>query len=146
MARMSDEQRANLFEKFLAEEVQRPLDYFAHDSNASSDPKLQRLRDDHGWAAIGRWWCLVELLSAAEGHIIDVSRPQQWTRLAHSLEMDTADEARAFIDWLLSVGLLDRDAMASGHVMSARVMRNAERFAEAAAKGRMAVACRGDRK
>lgn len=146
MARMSDEERTNLFEKYMAEEVQRPLDYFAHDSNASADPKLQRLRDDHGWDAIGRWWCLVELLSAADGHIIDVSRPQQWRRLANAMEFETAESAEEFVSWLLSVGLLDQDAMGSGHLMSARVMRNAERVAEGIAKGRLAVACRGDRK
>ena len=146
MPRMTDEERAALYEKFVAEEVRRPLDYFAHDSNASADPKLQRLRDEHGWAAMGRWWTLVEVLSAAEGHLVDVSRPQQWRRLANALEFDDAGECREFVAWLLALGLLDRDAMEGGHVMSARVMKNAERAAEGIARGRMAVACRGDRK
>lgn len=145
MARMSDEERAALLERFTAEEVTRPLDYFPHDSNASADPKLQRLRDDHGWAAIGRWWALVELLSAAEGHLVDVSRPQQWRRLANALEFDDVDECQAFVAALLDVGLIDRDAARGGHVMSARVMRNAEKVAEGIARGRVAVACRMDR-
>lgn len=145
MARMTDEERAAALESIVAEEVRRPLDYFAHDANASDDPKLQRLRDDHGWEAMGRWWRVVELLSAAEGHLIDVSRPQQWRRLAYALEFDGADECAEFVGWLAECGLVDRDALHGGHVMSARVMRNAERVAEGIAKGRLMAMCRRDR-
>lgn len=145
MARMTEEERAAAMERIVAEEVRRPLDYFAHDSNASDDPKLQRLRDECGWEAMGRFWRLVELLSAAEGHLVDVSRPQQWTRLAHALEYDGADAAREFVARLVDCGLVDRDALENGHVMSARVIRNAERVAEGIAKGRVMAMCRRDR-
>lgn len=140
--RMTPEERANLLEKLTAEEVSRPLDYFAHDANASDDPKLQRLRDEHGWDAMGRWWRVVELLSAAEGHLIDVSRPQQWRRLAYALELEGADDAAEFVGWLVECGLVDRDALRGGHVMSARVMRNAERVANDVAKRKLAARAR----
>lgn len=140
MARMSDEERAAVLEQLVAEEVRKPMEYFFHDVNASSDAKLELLRDCCGWEAVGRWWALVEMLSKAEGHIIDVSRPQQWRRLSNALEFDDTRDCEEFVGRLVSCKLLDEDALANDHVMSARVIRNAERMAESAARRRLGAA------
>lgn len=132
--RVSEEERAAVLERLVADEVRKPMEYFFHDCNAHRDAKLEQLRDDHGMAALGRWWILVELLSAAEGHLITVQRPQQWRRLANELECESTEECREFVGWLVECRLIDAEALANDHVMSARVMRNAERMAESAAK------------
>lgn len=131
-----DERKA-LMEQLVSEEVMRPMDYFPHYVNASSDPKLQRLRDDHGWESVGRWWFLVELLHAAEGHAIDVSRPAQWRRLSNELEFDDVTQCRDFIAWLSALRLIDKDALEGGHVINKRVVENAEFYAKKRAAGRI---------
>lgn len=132
-----DEARRAKYEELYDEEVLRPMDFFPHDCNASDDPKLQRLRDEHGWEAMGRWWRIVEAMSAAQGHYLDVSREAQWARLAATLELEGADRAREFVGWLAECGLVDREALGNNHVMSARVIRNAEYVARRVASRRL---------
>lgn len=137
MSKPTDKERQAMLEGLVAEELRKPMAYFFHDSNARSDPKLELLRDEHGWAAMGRYWALVELLAEADSHLIEVRRPQQWKRLANALEFEDVAEAREFVGWLEAVGLIDREALAGGHVMSARLHRNAEKMAEGIARKRL---------
>jgi len=46
---------------------------FLHDSNASDDPKLIRLRLKYGWEAIGLYWALVERMRDNKGYKIKIS-------------------------------------------------------------------------
>lgn len=137
MPKMTADERAAALERLIAEEVRKPMAYFFHDSNARHDPKLELLRDEHGWDALGRWWALVEMLAEADGHLVEVTRPQQWRRLANSLELESVDDAKQFVAWLEECGLVDHEALASGHVMSPRLFRNAERMAENTAHKRL---------
>jgi hypothetical protein len=36
--------------------------YFSHDSNAKDDPKIIKLRINHGWKGYGLFWALIEML------------------------------------------------------------------------------------
>ena len=137
MPKMTADERAAALERLIAEEVRKPMAYFFHDANARHDPKLELLRDEHGWDALGRWWALVEMLAEADGHLVEVTRPQQWRRLANALEFDSVADAEQFVGWLEECGLVDREALASGHVMSPRLFRNAERMAENTAHKRL---------
>ena len=40
------------------------MDWFKHDTDAASDPKLMKLVMQHGWEGYGIWWRLVEILAA----------------------------------------------------------------------------------
>jgi hypothetical protein len=45
-------------------------EYFGHDYGARTDSKIMRLRmSAHGWAAVGIYWALVELMHERAGHI-----------------------------------------------------------------------------
>lgn len=43
--------------------------YFPHDFNARNDPKLQELLMKHGMAAIGVYWCIVEMMYEQGGEL-----------------------------------------------------------------------------
>jgi NADH:ubiquinone oxidoreductase subunit E len=45
------------------------IQYFTHDFNARSDPKLLNLRADLGMQGIGAYWCLIEILFEQKGYI-----------------------------------------------------------------------------
>lgn len=130
-------------QEYYGEEVTKPLDYIIHDTNAHDDPKLQDLRDDHGFDALGRYWLLAELLAGRVNHCYDVGRPNGWRRLAHDLEYGRSAEGvqacQAFVATLLSLGLLDRSSYADfKHVRCARIDRNADKYAREVAHKRFA--------
>ena len=139
---MTDSEKAEIERKkleFYAECVDEPMKYVVHDVNAHDDPKLQDLRDDHGFEALGRWWLLVELLASRKGHCYDVSRANGWKRLAHDLEYGRSDEqeCRDFIGTLVGLGLLNADAYARGEVRSSRIDSNASEYAKNVADKRL---------
>lgn len=43
--------------------------YFTHDYNARNDPKLQKLLMQHGMAAIGVYWCIIEMMYEQGGEL-----------------------------------------------------------------------------
>jgi hypothetical protein len=44
--------------------------YFPHDINSRNDPKIQKLIKDHGYAALGIFWCVVEMLYENNGQLL----------------------------------------------------------------------------
>lgn len=42
-------------------------EYFSHDYNARSDPKLRKLLMKEGIEGIGVYWCIIEMLYEQEG-------------------------------------------------------------------------------
>ena len=139
---MTDKERAEIERKrleFYAECVEEPMKFVFHDVNAHDDPKLQDLRDDHGFEALGRWWLLVELLASREGHAYDVSRKNGWRRLAQDLEYGRAneEECQDFIEVLAGLGLLNTEAFERGEVRSARIDSNASDYARNVADKRL---------
>lgn len=59
-------------------------EYFSHDYNARSDPKMVRLIMDHGMEGVGIYWCIVEMLYENGGYI-DLSECE---RIAFELRTD----------------------------------------------------------
>ena len=119
-------EKSRRWDEYFQEEQQKPLKWVKHDVDASDDERLQDLRDEHGFEALGRWWMLVEKLAGRKCHRYDVGRPNGWRRLAHELEFDSVDECREFVSWLIGYGLLSRESFDEfAHIASPRIDRNA---------------------
>ena len=136
----SDDEKAEKYQEFLQEEIGKPMRYVFHDVDASDDEKLEQLRDEHGFEAMGRWWLLVERMAGRKWHRFETRRAHGWERLARALEFDGDDaveRCKEFIGWLLELELLHRDSFEEcGYVRSERIERNAYQMAEGTA-GRM---------
>lgn len=116
--------------------------YFPHDSNAASDIKCQRLIMRRGFDGYGRWWRMCEHLASVKGHAVPFATDEDKLILGQVVgfdsgrfdELATIEETTAFIDDLLSIGLLktnDDDCLES-----ARMHQNAEYFGKRRAAGR----------
>lgn len=114
----------------------RPLEYFGHDANASSDIKCRRLMKRLGVEGYGRWWLLCETLASADWHRLDVSDGEGMELAADSL-MCGEEEAREFLDTAAALGLIDPGLYAEGVVSSDRMCRNAAAVGRKRAGGRL---------
>ncbi len=47
--------------------------YFSHDANAHNDPKILRLRVEHGWAGYGIYWLLIEMLFITDDSCLELA-------------------------------------------------------------------------
>lgn len=119
----------------IARRSREPMAYFPHDSNASGDIKCRRLIRRCGMEGYGRWWCLCELLAAADGHALPVETEEDVLIIAEALrftgggafdELRAVEECRGFLDMLLELGLVSPTG--DGGIASERMMRNAEFF------------------
>ena len=139
--RPTEQEKAEKFRELLQEEIGKPMRYVKHDADAHRDPKLEDLRDLHGFDALGRWWLLVELLASRQFHRYETDRPNGWARLAHDLEFfgdDAEERCREFVGWLLELRLLHAESFEDcGYVRSERIERNAYEMAEVSAYGRV---------
>ncbi len=150
MARELTEEQVAKRNQLYYEELAKPLRYVSHDCNAHDDPKLQDLRDDHGFAALGRWWLLVELLGGREGHRYDLARPNGWRRLSQDLEFgrneQAVEECKEFVDVLFELDLVNRELFANACTLASdRIDRNAREVARDIAGKRFATWCRENR-
>lgn len=126
------------FQRFYEEFLAKPLDYVRHDANARLDESLRRGVVDHGLEFSGRWWVLVECLSAKHGHRYDVSDETGWRILA--LDLSTCgvpwgvDECKEFVGQLASLGLVNAELLDERHVVcNDRLCREVDGYATAAA-------------
>lgn len=126
-----------------SELAQDRLAYFPHDSNASNDIKCQRLIRRLGWSGYGRWWRVCELLASNKGHVIPFSTEEDKLILGDVLqfgdgfnfcELLCIEEVTAFVDQLLSIGLLQTDE--NGCLENPRMHENALSFGKKRAAGR----------
>lgn len=106
-----------------------PLQWFAHDSHASDDDKIERLtvRDDGSvdFDLYGRWWVLCEALAASSTHELDWSTPRGRKVTCRRLKMDEG-ECGAFLARCVGVGLIDRRAWGErGAIVSERMLEQA---------------------
>lgn len=132
-----EEDRARAYQRYYEDALGEPMDWVRHDSNARTDEALEALRDELGFEGYGRWWLLVELLSARKGHGYDIGRPHGWEHLAHDMEWEV-EPTKGFVRWLLDHSLLSRESFeAFDYVRSERIMRNAEEYAESVAAKRL---------
>jgi hypothetical protein len=54
------------------------VDYFPHDSNACSGDTLTVLQSKYGNDGYALWFKLLEMLSATEGHYLNLNKPMKW--------------------------------------------------------------------
>lgn len=139
----TEQEKAEKLQEIMQEEMGKPLRYVKHDVDAHRDPKLEDLRDLHGFDALGRWWLLVELLASRQWHRYETDRPNGWARLAHDLEFfgdDAEERCREFIGWLLELRLLHQESFEEGgFVRSERIERNAYEMVEKSAQGNLGI-------
>ena len=132
-----EKEKAEAYQRYYEEALGEPLDWVRHDSNARTDDALEALRDELGFDGYGRWWLLVELLSARKGHGYDIGRAHGWEHLARDMEWEV-EPTKTFVAWLLDHGLLSRESFeAFDMVRSERIMRNAHEYAEGVAAKRL---------
>ena len=133
---LTDEERA-LFDRYVEEFTDKPLDYVRHDSNARLDDALRRATAKYGMGFYGAWWLLIELLSGNKRHAYDVADDAGWNLLA--IDMSTCgivwsvEECRTFCDRLAEFGLIDQECYERGKVINNRVCREVSKYAQAAA-------------
>ena len=103
---------------------EKPLEYFAHDSNAASDPKCRRLIRECGVAGYGRFWLLCEALASEPSHSLAVETNNDMENVAVTLDLDSVEEVAEFLRVLVRLGLV---VVEDGALSSHRMDRNAER-------------------
>lgn len=119
----------------IAEDAQKPLDYFSHDADAASDVKCRKLIRRCGMAGYGRWWRVCEMLAAATGHALSVTCEEDVDMLADDLEFDSPEELVDFLHTLCELGLLS--GMGDGVFTSDRMTDNAMKVGAKRAAGRL---------
>lgn len=118
---------------------QKPLEYFAHDSHASEDPKCRRLVRECGVAGYGRFWLLCEALAQKPSHALAVGTDDDLEDLATTLELDGGEEAAEFVRTLCRLRLA---SLEGGELSCPRMDRNAERVSSLSDKRRAAAMAR----
>lgn len=103
----------------------KTTEWFRHDANAHTDPKVMRLLSLGGLAAYGLWWYVVELLRQADGYRIDCEC------IEHICRTQGAD--RALFDHLVTCGLI---VVECDHFFSRSLVERMEAFDEIREKRR----------
>lgn len=86
------------------------MEWFRHDINAHDDIKLKKLIKKYGFAAVGMYWFLIELIYCAGGRL-DRSEAIDEVSLVDGL---TEEDAEVSIEELISVGLIFADGTKLG--------------------------------
>lgn len=137
------ENEAVVYDGFLEECMLEPLSYFFHDCDARLSDELRRGTALGGFEWLGRWWTFVECISSKKGHMYDVSDEIGWKFFRLDMvsgggEM-SVDDCKEFVGELYELKLINREVFdESKRIISDRVMRNAEKSAEATAKRKLA--------
>lgn len=117
------------------EAFEAPLKYLHHDTDAHADNELRVLAAEVGSLEIvGQYWCLMELLAQRKGHVYDVSRDHGWQFLAIDMSTCgvhmTADQCREVVGRLAEFNKINAESFAEGHIVSDRISRQADRYAD----------------
>ena len=105
--------------------------FVVHDTDALSDPKVQRLLSRHGAASLALFWAMVEAMCRDERPV----DPEDVSAIAYQLHMGDA-ECSEMLAAMVSIGLLeDTDEGFS----SARAMREVEHYKDVSEKRRKAI-------
>lgn len=132
-------QRSMMRQKLFQEALLEPMDYFSHDTDALSDDALFELFEAQGFAGLGMFWTLIQLLTRKRGHAY-----KGYRQLAHEMYL-TESECAAFCEVLADLRLLDVEAFKNGSIVSKRVMRNAEQYADKISRQRLGAALTNQR-
>jgi len=98
--------------------IKKDAFYFKHDSNARSDLKIRRLIKRYGWQGYGWWWVLIEIMREQANYLLEYGE-DTFDALSSEIGFAQNKEAQDFIDFLLSIKLLQRDS--DGNLFSARL-------------------------
>lgn len=82
------------------------MDYFPHDTNATSDDKLLALRMDAGLEGLACYWAILEKIYANE-EPFNLSKTNVGTRTLAMLLGIGFDELETYVSAMISVGLLE---------------------------------------
>lgn len=88
------------------------MDYFPHDTDASSDEKLEALRSVHGNDGYAFYFILLERIYRTSQAALDVSKPVLFKALANKL-MVTQEKLNDMLQDSFDLELLDREAFQS---------------------------------
>lgn len=139
------EEEEAIFSRLKAEEMQKPLSYVPHDTDAMMDDEIRMCVIENGIAIYGVWWCLVELLAKRRSHRYDVTDELGWRFLAADMsavgETFTADQMKSFVQIFEDHGLLHIDREGDRQFLTNdRVIRTAIASAEKTAQRRLGAA------
>ena len=129
-----EEHRRRVRESLFQEALQEPMDYFSHDTDALNDDALYELFESRGYAGLGMFWRLIELLTRKRGHSYKGCK-----LLSHEMYL-SEDECSSFIAELASIGLVDAEMYGRGMISSKRVNHNAEKYANEISRARLGAA------
>lgn len=69
------------------------MQYFSHDVNALSDPKIQAMVEDYGFISYGFWWVIVEMLARDESNRLALDKiTRRQLRRLWNLDDDSMDK------------------------------------------------------
>lgn len=114
------------------------MQYFDHDTNASSDPKIIELRITCGGAAVDAYWYFLERMYMDEDSICICNGNANAMRVhAHCLCIDV-DTLCEWVQSMINIGLLRADEDDPNKLTSDRVKANIAQYHEKAEKRRSA--------
>jgi hypothetical protein len=101
------------------------LDYFPHDTDASSDMKMQSLLSLCGLAGVGFYWYIIERIYKEDDFMLDVSDAETIQILCRNMAI-TAQEYNRYSSICLKYGLFNKQIFDSnGKLSSDGVMKRA---------------------
>lgn len=115
------------------------MQYFDHDTDAATDPKVMQLRLECGGAAVDAYWYLVEQMHRDERPIC-ISNASAMRVHCHTLCTD-CETLEKWIETMIFIGLLDTDEN-DENIYSERTMENIEKYQAKQEKARSAAESR----
>lgn len=79
--------------------MKNDLPYFSHDNDERNKPEMRALRARYNWEGVGRFWALNEMVSAADGARLDLSRKVIFSSVACELGL-SGEEFSAYLSFL----------------------------------------------
>lgn len=83
--------------------------YFSHDADAHNDPKIRQLLAVYGWAGYGRYFRLIEQLTAEDNHRLNMKGKYFYEGVGQMLNMSSPDAERFVIDCIDEFKLFEGD-------------------------------------
>lgn len=94
--------------------------YFAHDTDASNDEKVQALRLEHGGAAVDAYWTIVEQIYREETPLVFFGNRLGSNSLSHRLCTDP-ETLEKWVLTMVELGLLERCGEGGSALFSERM-------------------------
>lgn len=103
------------------------MQYFNHDTNASTDRAIMALRVSCGGAAVDAYWYLVEQMYLDETELVIFGNQVGSDAIAHVLCTDS-ETLLSWVEKMVSLGLLERCGDDGASVVSNRMAENVSEF------------------